>query len=121
MVRVVSCCLALLSLSSCLGRSSAKHFLFNPPPGYGAATSSSSEKFGESDPLLLNQYQHTMDGSYMSMPVQEPYVWTPMNEEEVPELSALSTEHFTRVGHPLFPHHFVRIKQTKGWCDPNVK
>jgi hypothetical protein len=123
MARLIPFSLALLSLSSCLGRANTKLFPFNPPPGYGAATSSPlvSEGFGENKQVLLNQYQESIEDSYKGMLYQEPYVWAPADEEDVPELSALSMEHFTRVGHPLFPHHSIRIKQTKGWCDPNVK
>lgn len=36
-------------------------------------------------------------------------------------MHALSTDEFTVLTSPLHPNHKVRIKSTKGWCDPGVK
>lgn len=36
-------------------------------------------------------------------------------------LGALSGDYYTRLSHPLYPRHHLRIKKTKGFCDPSVE
>jgi len=36
-------------------------------------------------------------------------------------LSALSEDHYTRLVHPAFPQHSVRIRRTKHFCEPNAR
>lgn len=83
-----------------------------PPRGYGAEHASSSPIAHKSDFESLYSSPASRD---------DLFVWEPESEEDIPELSALSDEHFTRVGHPLFPEHSVRIKKAKRWCDPSVE
>lgn len=49
--------------------------------------------------------------------------WEPINmlDDFVPELKDLSTTMYTKVKHPFFPQHSVRIKKTTGWCDDSVE
>lgn len=37
------------------------------------------------------------------------------------DLYSLSASEFSTLTHPLYPNHHVRIKETKGFCDPTVK
>jgi carboxypeptidase C (cathepsin A) len=37
------------------------------------------------------------------------------------DLHTISVDQYTSFGHPSFPAHNLRIKQTKGFCDPTVK
>ncbi len=37
------------------------------------------------------------------------------------DLSALSEEYYTRLVHPAFPHHSVRIRRTKNFCERNAR
>lgn len=52
---------------------------------------------------------------------EEAYIWEPAGEAEIPGLETLSDEYFTRVGHPSFPNHSIRIKKSKDWCDSTVE
>jgi len=37
------------------------------------------------------------------------------------DLIALSEEYYTRLVHPAFPEHSVRIRRTKHFCEPNAR
>ncbi|EJU04579.1 serine carboxypeptidase [Dacryopinax primogenitus] len=56
-------------------------------------------------------------GSHPTAPV------SPLQDFPAPEqsLSALSSEEYTTLTHTQFPGYAVRIRQTTGWCDPNVR
>ena len=55
--------------------------------------------------------------------VQEPPIqWTdPTLRTSQADLHSLSASEFSTLTHPLYPNHHVRIKETKGFCDPTVK
>jgi hypothetical protein len=92
-------------------------FPFRAPAGYGASQST-----------LKNSHH----GSYESVFGYDEEFKTIVDEDlailaypfegnSTLELSALSDEYFTRVDHPMFPHHSVRIKRSKRWCDTSVE
>ena len=37
------------------------------------------------------------------------------------DLTYLSEEYYTRLVHPAFPHHSVRIRKTKNFCERNAR
>jgi hypothetical protein len=67
-----------------------------------------------------NGSSHDVEGrlSGVELPIWEP---TNMLGDFVPDLKDLPTTTWTRVKHPLFPQHSVRIKRTTGWCDDSVE
>lgn len=60
-------------------------------------------------------------------PISQPYyyddevgaTWTVGAAER--DLIALSEEYYTRLVHPAFPQHSVRIRRTKHFCEPNAR
>jgi len=57
-------------------------------------------------------------------PLSRPYydgveaTWTMDMPER--DLSVVSEEYYTRLVHPAFPQHSVRIRKTKHFCEPNA-
>lgn len=104
--------ITLFVLSTSLSKANASQFLLQPPAGYGSSHASSDRSVPKSD----------FDTPYTPFgQIEDLYTWEPLGEAEVPELSALSEAHFTRVGHSEFPNHSVRIKKSATWCDPSVE
>jgi carboxypeptidase C (cathepsin A) len=58
----------------------------------------------------------------LQQPVPQPVEWDPlpMQPPQI-DLSSLSSTEFSTLTHPLYPEHQIRIKETKGFCDPTVK
>jgi hypothetical protein len=104
--------LPLFGLFALFSVTIASQFLLRPPAGYGASYDSPDKSFR---PL----HSETAYASYE--PQEELYTWEPPTEAEIPELSALSEEYFTRVGLAMFPDHSIRIKKSADWCDSSVK
>ena len=99
----------ILILFTLFSTTNGSQFPLQPPVGYGAPYVTSEKSF----PTLHSETAYDLQ--------QEPYTWEPPTEAEVPELSALSDEYFTRVGLPVFPDHSIRIKKSADWCDSSVK
>jgi hypothetical protein len=104
--------LTLFSLSTLFVTTTGSQFPLRPPAGYGAPYASSEKSFGA-------LHSETAYAPYDSQ--EELYTWEPPTDAEIPELSALSDEHFTRVGLALFPDHSIRIKKSADWCDSSVR
>ncbi|KAG8755140.1 hypothetical protein FRC14_004314 [Serendipita sp. 396] len=47
--------------------------------------------------------------------------WISAEDNTVVDLQTLSDEYYTQVTHPRYPHHAIRIKSSKGWCDSSVR
>jgi carboxypeptidase C (cathepsin A) len=62
------------------------------------------------NPIVLQQ----------SLPQVVTYDPLPRHMPEI-DLSSLSSTEFSTLGHPTYPEHRIRIKETKGFCDPTVK
>jgi len=54
-------------------------------------------------------------------PFQKSVEWDPLPEFPQIDLHSLSASEFSTFTHPSYPNHHVRIKETKGFCDPTVK
>ena len=60
-------------------------------------------------------------------PISRPYYYddkvgtTWIVGEAERDLSALSEDYYTRLVHPAFPWHSVRIRSTKNFCEPNAR
>jgi hypothetical protein len=92
-------------------------FPFRAPAGYGA--SQSTLKNSRDGPY---QSVFGYDDKFKTIVDEDlPILAYPFEGNSTLELSALSDEYFTRVDHPMFPHHSVRIKRSKGWCDTSVE
>lgn len=109
---------SLLLITLCaIGITRAVQFPLRAPAGYGA--SQSTLKNTHFDPQMDD---FGYNKKFSSLMEDEIPVWNhPYEGNSTVELSSVSDEYFTRVDHPLFPHHSVRIKRSKGWCDSSVK
>ncbi|KAG8831701.1 hypothetical protein FRC17_002704, partial [Serendipita sp. 399] len=46
--------------------------------------------------------------------------WIRAEDDRVVDLHTLSDDYYTHVSHARYPHHAIRIKSSKGWCDSSV-
>lgn len=76
--------------------------------------------------LVVGLAQRAICGNEGSLFVQtSPTValeWDSVTQEgPILHLNELSTSYFSTFTHPSYPNHAMRIKETKGFCDPTVK
>jgi carboxypeptidase C (cathepsin A) len=58
----------------------------------------------------------------LQQPTPQAVEWDPLPKQPLQiDLSSLSSTEFSTLTHPLYPEHQIRIKETKGFCDPTVK
>ncbi|PVF96677.1 peptidase S10 serine carboxypeptidase [Serendipita vermifera] len=72
--------------------------------------------------LLPNVLGTLVNPLILQPPAPQAVEWDPLPKQPSQiELSSLSSTEFSTLTHPLYPEHQVRIKETKGFCDPTVK
>ncbi|CCA73427.1 related to PRC1-carboxypeptidase y, serine-type protease [Serendipita indica DSM 11827] len=101
---------ALFLIGVCSQSIATPHFPPRPPAGYGAANAVNwrDESPLSSPPEIILGPTHNLE----DIPVREVD-----SDAGVFDLHSVSDEVYTRVSHPMFPHHSLRIKSSKGWCD----
>jgi carboxypeptidase C (cathepsin A) len=58
----------------------------------------------------------------LQRPAPQAVEWDPLPKQPPKiDLDSLSSTDFSTLTHPLYPEHHIRIKETKGFCDPTVK
>jgi hypothetical protein len=107
----------LLLIVGSVVEAGAAQFPLRAPAGYGTSQSTLKNSHHGSYESVFGY-----DKEFKTIPDEDLAILVrPFDGNSTLELSALSDEYFTRVNHPMFPHHNVRIKRSKRWCDTSVE